>query len=67
MMLGVVNQMGMGSCVVDGGSESRSMSTVSRDDNMAVSSEDSSCPDESELELGLGLSLGHGGSKMHQS
>ncbi|GMI85736.1 indole-3-acetic acid inducible 11 [Hibiscus trionum] len=56
----------MGSGVVDGGSESRSMSTVSRDDNTAVSSEDSSCPDESELELGLGLSLGGGGSKMHQ-
>ncbi|XWS31364.1 hypothetical protein CRYUN_Cryun23aG0070000 [Craigia yunnanensis] len=48
-----------------GGSESVSMSTVSRDDNMVVSSEDSSCPDESELELGLSLSLG-GGFKMHQ-
>ena len=48
-----------------GGSESGSMSTVSREDNMVVSSEDSSCPDESELELGLGLSLG-GGFKMHQ-
>ncbi|XVF81067.1 hypothetical protein PTKIN_Ptkin15bG0126600 [Pterospermum kingtungense] len=45
----------------DGGSESGSMSTVSREDNMVVSSEDSSCPDEAELELGLGLSLGVGG------
>ncbi|XP_022727967.1 auxin-responsive protein IAA11-like [Durio zibethinus] len=48
-----------------GGSESGSMSTVSREDNLVVSSEDSSCPDGSELELGLGLSLG-GGFKMHQ-
>ncbi|KAE8660398.1 Auxin-responsive protein IAA11 [Hibiscus syriacus] len=47
-----------------GGSESGSMSTVSREDNMVVSSVDSSCPDESELELGLGLSLG--GFKTHQ-
>ncbi|KAK4281339.1 hypothetical protein QN277_012847 [Acacia crassicarpa] len=31
------------------------MSTVSREDNLVLSSEDSSCPDESELELGLGL------------
>ncbi|GMI97561.1 hypothetical protein HRI_003425400 [Hibiscus trionum] len=45
---GAVNQVGMGSDVVDGGSENRSMSTVSRDDNTTVSSEDSSCPDESE-------------------
>ncbi|KAE8664855.1 Auxin-responsive protein IAA11 [Hibiscus syriacus] len=52
--------------VVNGGSESGSMSTVLREDNMVVSSEDSSCPDEYELELGLGLSLGGGGSKMHQ-
>ncbi|KAK8650759.1 hypothetical protein V6N13_140385 [Hibiscus sabdariffa] len=53
--------------VVDGGSETGSMSTVSREDNMVASSEDSSSPDESELELGLGLSLGAGvGSKMHQ-
>ncbi|KAE8679651.1 Auxin-responsive protein IAA11 [Hibiscus syriacus] len=51
---------------VNGGSESGSMSTVSREDNMMVSSEDSSCPDEYELELGLGLSLGGGGSKLHQ-
>ncbi|XVF32324.1 hypothetical protein REPUB_Repub17cG0071900 [Reevesia pubescens] len=54
--------------VAGGGSESGSMSTVSREDNMVVSSEDSSCTDESELELGLGLSLGGkgGGFKMHQ-
>lgn len=35
------------------------MSTVSKDDNLALSSEDSSSPDDSELELGLGLSLSH--------
>ncbi|KAE8708124.1 Auxin-responsive protein IAA11 [Hibiscus syriacus] len=52
--------------MVNGGSESGSICSVSREDNMAVSSEDSSSPDESELELGLGLSLG-GGSKMHQA
>ena len=39
-----------------------SMSTVSKDDNLALSSEDSSCPEESELELGLGLSLSSGSS-----
>ncbi|KAL2992243.1 hypothetical protein AAZX31_10G038400 [Glycine max] len=38
------------------------MSTVSKDDNLALSSEDSSCPEESELELGLGLSLSSGSS-----
>ncbi|OMO98142.1 AUX/IAA protein [Corchorus capsularis] len=47
-----------------GGSESGSMSTVSREENMVVSSEDSSYPDESGLELGLGLSLG--GFKVNQ-
>ncbi|KAK8521772.1 hypothetical protein V6N13_021846 [Hibiscus sabdariffa] len=55
--------------VVHGGSETGSMSTVSREDNMVASSEDSSSPDESDLELGLGLSLGAGvrsNSKMHQ-
>ncbi|KAJ4728335.1 Auxin-responsive protein [Melia azedarach] len=41
-------------------SASGSVSTVSRDDNLVLSSEDSSSPDESELELGLGLSLGGG-------
>ncbi|GAU27530.1 hypothetical protein TSUD_29620 [Trifolium subterraneum] len=35
------------------------MSSVSKDENLALSSEDSSSPDESELELGLGLSLSH--------
>ncbi|TKY52775.1 Auxin-responsive protein IAA11 [Spatholobus suberectus] len=40
------------------------MSTVSKDDNLVLSSEDSSCPEESELELGLGLSLS-GPSKSH--
>ncbi|KAE8684598.1 Auxin-responsive protein IAA11 [Hibiscus syriacus] len=54
--------------MVNGGSESGSTSSVSREDNMVVSSEDSSSPDESELELGLGLSLGGGGgSKMHRA
>ncbi|GKV01732.1 hypothetical protein SLEP1_g14268 [Rubroshorea leprosula] len=48
------------------GSASGSMSTVSREDNLVLSSEDSSCPDESELELGLGLSLG-GGFKVQQA
>ncbi|PPR90543.1 hypothetical protein GOBAR_AA30140 [Gossypium barbadense] len=46
-----------------GGSESGSLSTVSREDNMVVSSEDSSCPDESELELGLGLANVTAGTK----
>ncbi|XP_031737490.1 auxin-responsive protein IAA11 isoform X2 [Cucumis sativus] len=35
-----------------------SMSTISKDDNMVLSSEDSSSPDDSEIELGLGLCLG---------
>ncbi|XP_054805804.1 auxin-responsive protein IAA11-like isoform X2 [Prosopis cineraria] len=42
---------------MQGGSTDGSMSTVSKEDNLFISSEDSSCPDESELELGLGLSL----------
>ncbi|XP_048336652.1 auxin-responsive protein IAA11 isoform X1 [Ziziphus jujuba] len=51
--------MGDGGGVVSGGgSASGSMSTVSRDDNLVLSSEDSSSPDESELELALGLSIG---------
>ncbi|GMI66412.1 indole-3-acetic acid inducible 11 [Hibiscus trionum] len=53
--------------VVNGGSESGSISTVSREENMVLSSEDSSCTDQSELELGLGLSLGGGGFKMHHA
>lgn len=43
-------------------SASGSVSTVSRDDNLVLSSEDSSSPDESDLELALGLSLGGGGN-----
>ncbi|KAL6214474.1 hypothetical protein ACLB2K_013908 [Fragaria x ananassa] len=39
------------------------MSIVSKDDNLAMSSEDSCSPDESELELNLGLSLGGGAAK----
>ncbi|XP_028758302.1 auxin-responsive protein IAA11 [Neltuma alba] len=35
----------------------QSGSTVSKEDNLVMSSEDSSCPDEADLELGLGLSL----------
>lgn len=42
------------------------MSTVSKDENFAMSSEDSCSPDESELELCLGLSLGGGGKAAQQ-
>lgn len=49
-----------------GGSSTGSMSTVSREDNLVLSSEDSSSPDETELELGLGLSLGGGGFRLLQ-
>lgn len=42
------------------------MSTASKDDNLALSSEDSSSPDESELDLGLGLSLSHHAKSHHQ-
>ncbi|KAJ7977170.1 Auxin-responsive protein [Quillaja saponaria] len=45
------------------GSTSGPMSTVSKEDNLVLSSEDSSCPDEAELELGLGLSISSGGLK----
>ncbi|KAF7804596.1 auxin-responsive protein IAA11 [Senna tora] len=38
-------------------SSSDSMLTESKDDNLVLSSEDSSCPDESELELGLGANV----------
>ncbi|KAK2995249.1 hypothetical protein RJ640_002603, partial [Escallonia rubra] len=45
-----------------GGSTTGSASTVSKEDNLVMSSEVSSpYPDETELELGLGLSLGVGG------
>ena len=37
------------------------MTTLSKEDNLTMSSEDSCSPDESELELCLGLSLGGGG------
>lgn len=43
------------------------MSTVSQDDNLVLSSEDSSCPEESELELGLGLSLSGPSSKSQRN
>ncbi|KAG8640260.1 hypothetical protein MANES_13G039800v8 [Manihot esculenta] len=52
-------------CGGAGGGATEAMSTVSRDDNAAMSSEDSSSPDDAELELGLGLSLG-GGFKSKQ-
>ncbi|PRQ25707.1 putative transcription factor interactor and regulator AUX-IAA family [Rosa chinensis] len=42
------------------------MSTVSKDENFAMSSEDSCSPDESDLELCLGLSLGGGGKAAQQ-
>lgn len=42
---------------------SGSMSTVSKEDNLVLSTEVSSYPDEAGLELGLGLSLGGGGVK----
>ncbi|KAM1244198.1 hypothetical protein COP2_036639 [Malus domestica] len=41
-------------------------STLSREENFAMSSEDSSTPEESGLELCLGLSLGGGGGKGQQ-
>ncbi|KAI4349338.1 hypothetical protein L6164_009938 [Bauhinia variegata] len=41
------------------------ISTVSKDHNLVLSSEDSSCPDESDLELGLGLSLSRPCAKSH--
>ncbi|CAK7349508.1 unnamed protein product [Dovyalis caffra] len=44
-----------------GSGGSMCMSSVSREDNVVMSSEDSSSPDEGELELGLGLSIGGGG------
>ncbi|KAF3436085.1 hypothetical protein FNV43_RR23177 [Rhamnella rubrinervis] len=59
-----------GGGVVSGGSASGSITTVSKDDNLVLSSEDSSSPDESELELALGLSVGGASSgllKTHQA
>lgn len=55
---------GSGAVSAGGGSSTSggSMSTVSKEDNLVLSSEDSSsCLNESELELGLGLSLGGSG------
>lgn len=61
---------GVGGVVSGGGgsiTSGVSMSTVSKDDNLVLSSEDSSsCLEESELELGLGLSLGGGSCKAQQ-
>ncbi|KAG2719352.1 hypothetical protein I3760_03G262600 [Carya illinoinensis] len=61
---------GVGGVVSGGGgsiTSGVSISTVSKDDNLVLSSEDSSsCLEESELELGLGLSLGGGSCKAQQ-
>ena len=43
---------------MEGGSASGSASTLSNNENVLVSCEDSSSPAENELELGLTLSLG---------
>lgn len=52
---------------ISSGGGGGSASTVSKEDNLGLSSEESSSyPDESELELGLGLSLG-GGLKAKQA
>ncbi|KAF3962103.1 hypothetical protein CMV_013347 [Castanea mollissima] len=53
--------------VLGGATRSGSISTLSMEDNnLVLSSEDSSSPDESELELGLGLSLGGTACKPQQ-
>ncbi|KAK4273007.1 hypothetical protein QN277_021483 [Acacia crassicarpa] len=44
---------------MQGDSSPDSMLTDSKEDHLVLSSEDSSCPQDSELELGLGLSLSH--------
>ncbi|CAH2077662.1 unnamed protein product [Thlaspi arvense] len=46
---------------MEGGSASGSASTLSNDENLVVSCEDSSSPGENELELGLTLSIGRKG------
>ncbi|KAL3531185.1 hypothetical protein ACH5RR_010507 [Cinchona calisaya] len=58
-----IGDLGGGGGVSSGGSTTGSMSTVSKEDNLVLSSEvsSSSYPDDSGLELGLGLSLGRGG------
>ncbi|CAL0309795.1 unnamed protein product [Lupinus luteus] len=43
--------------MMQGSSSSSMYSTLSKDDNFVFSSEDSSCPDDSNLHLGLGLTL----------
>ncbi|XP_010540916.1 PREDICTED: auxin-responsive protein IAA11 [Tarenaya hassleriana] len=48
---------------MEGASASGSALTVSDDDNFVVSYEDSSCPVETEIELGLTLSLGPKGQR----
>uniref|UniRef100_A0A803PGG8 Auxin-responsive protein n=1 Tax=Cannabis sativa TaxID=3483 RepID=A0A803PGG8_CANSA len=57
---GVVLGDGGGGALSRASSASGSISTVSKDDNLVFSSEDSSCPDESELELGLGANVSAG-------
>ncbi|GMQ08154.1 hypothetical protein CsSME_00052013 [Camellia sinensis var. sinensis] len=61
-LLGTVGRGGSGSS--GGSTNGGSMSTVSMDDSLVLTFEESSSyphPDESELQLGLGLSLGGGG------
>ncbi|ESQ54381.1 hypothetical protein EUTSA_v10026085mg [Eutrema salsugineum] len=48
---------------MEGGSASGSASTLSNDENLVVSCEDSSSPAENELELGLTLSIGPKGNR----
>ncbi|XP_065615706.1 auxin-responsive protein IAA11 [Quercus suber] len=56
-----------GVVVLGGATRSGSISTLSMEDNnLVLSSEDSSSPDESELELALGLSLGGTACKPQQ-
>ncbi|XP_061343465.1 auxin-responsive protein IAA11-like isoform X2 [Gastrolobium bilobum] len=52
---------------MQGFSNCGSMSTLSKDDNLVLSSEDSSSPDESHLELGLALSLSPYATKVFPS
>lgn len=61
--------LGGGEGVSSGGSTTGSMSTVSKEDNLALLSSEvsSSYPDESKIELGLGLSLGCGGASAVKS
>ncbi|THG10516.1 hypothetical protein TEA_015463 [Camellia sinensis var. sinensis] len=64
-LLGTVGRGGSGSS--GGSTNGGSMSTVSMDDSLVLTFEESSSyphPDESELQLGLGLSLGGGGGAL---